>query len=64
MTNRYISHCLSSVILQLLQIVIVSNENEMREFIGEIGEATLPEEYGGQAELVALQDVVLTPVEK
>lgn len=52
------------MVLQLLQIVIVSNENETREFIEEIGEAALPEEYGGQAELVLLQDVVLTPVER
>ncbi|KAG5554141.1 hypothetical protein RHGRI_011872 [Rhododendron griersonianum] len=59
---RMVSHFLEKATLE--KIVIVSNENEMREFIGEIGEATLPEEYGGQAELVALQDVVLTPVER
>ncbi|XP_058213020.1 sec14 cytosolic factor isoform X3 [Rhododendron vialii] len=59
---RMVSHFLERATLE--KIVIVSNENEMREFIGEIGEAALPEEYGGQAELVALQDVVLTPVER
>lgn len=46
-----------------LQIVIVSNENERREFIREIGEEALPEEYGGRSKLVAIQDVVLAPLE-
>ncbi|KAL6187547.1 hypothetical protein ACLB2K_038945 [Fragaria x ananassa] len=45
------------------KVVIVSNENEKREFIREIGEEVLPEEYGGRAKLVAIQDVELTPVE-
>ncbi|CAK9177068.1 unnamed protein product, partial [Ilex paraguariensis] len=46
----------------LEKIVIVNNEDEMREFVREIGEEALPEEYGGRATLVALQDVVLTPL--
>lgn len=43
--------------------MIVTNEIEKEEFIKEIGEAALLEEYGGQAKLVAIQDVVLTPME-
>lgn len=46
-----------------LQIVIVSNEDETRDFIKEVGEENLPEEYGGRAKLVPLQDVVLAPIE-
>ncbi|XP_050371909.1 CRAL-TRIO domain-containing protein YKL091C [Argentina anserina] len=45
------------------KIVIVSNEDEKRDFIMEIGEEIVPEEYGGRAKLVAIQDVELTPVE-
>ncbi|KAJ7942864.1 CRAL-TRIO domain-containing protein [Quillaja saponaria] len=44
-------------------IVIVSNNEERREFIKEVGEETLTEEYGGRAQPVAIQDVVLTPLE-
>lgn len=40
------------------KIVIVSNNEERQNFIREIGEEALPEEYGGQAKLVALQDVL------
>ncbi|TKY69223.1 Phosphatidylinositol transfer protein CSR1 [Spatholobus suberectus] len=47
----------------LEKIVIVTNEDETREFIREVGEDVLPEEYGGRAKLVAIQDVELTPVE-
>lgn len=42
-----------------MQIVIVSNEDERRDFVNEIGKEILPEEYGGIAKLVALQDVKL-----
>ncbi|BBG94598.1 Sec14p-like phosphatidylinositol transfer family protein [Prunus dulcis] len=45
------------------KIVIVSNEDETKNFIKEVGEETLPEEYGGRAKLVPLQDVVLAPME-
>lgn len=34
-----------------------------KNFIKEIGEESLPEEYGGQAKLVALQDFILTELE-
>lgn len=40
-----------------MQIVIVNSENEKREFIKEVGEEVLPEEYGGKAKLVPMQDV-------
>ncbi|XP_075657039.1 CRAL-TRIO domain-containing protein YKL091C [Castanea sativa] len=43
----------------LEKIVIVTNEDERQDFIKEVGEEVLPEEYGGRAKLVAIQDVVL-----
>lgn len=46
-----------------LQIIIVSNDNEKGDFMTEIGKEMLPEEYGGQAKLVAIQDVVLSPLD-
>lgn len=46
-----------------MQIVIVSKEEERRNLIKEIGEDTLPEEYGGRSNLVALQDVILPLLE-
>ncbi|GJR94069.1 RNA-directed DNA polymerase, eukaryota [Tanacetum coccineum] len=39
------------------KIVIVTNEEERRRFITEVGKEALPEEFGGEAKLVALQDV-------
>lgn len=45
------------------KIVIVTSEEEMKEFIEEIGEETLPEEYGGRAKLIALQDAVVPEFE-
>ncbi|KAK7308654.1 hypothetical protein VNO77_42274 [Canavalia gladiata] len=47
----------------LEKIVIVTNEIEREEFIREVGEEVLPEEYGGRAKLTAIQDVELTPME-
>ncbi|KAL6577506.1 hypothetical protein OROMI_009834 [Orobanche minor] len=44
-------------------VVIVTNEEERREFIRGIGEEALPEEYGGQALLVLLQDFHLKPLD-
>ncbi|KAL6505868.1 hypothetical protein OROHE_023247 [Orobanche hederae] len=44
-------------------VVIVTNEEERREFIRGIGEEALPEEYGGQARLVLLQDFQLKPLD-
>lgn len=46
-----------------MQIVIISNEDERKEFINEVGEEILPEEYGGRAKLVAIQDFEVTPLE-
>ncbi|RDY14112.1 hypothetical protein CR513_00873, partial [Mucuna pruriens] len=47
----------------LEKIVIVTNEDETKEFIREVGEEVLPEEYGGRAKLVAIQDFELTELE-
>lgn len=58
---RMVSYFLEKATLE--KVVIVSNEIDKEELIREIGEAALPEEYGGQAKLVAIQDVVLTPME-
>lgn len=44
----------------LEKIVVVSSEEERRAFIEEIGEDALPEEYGGRANLTALQDMTLS----
>lgn len=41
------------------KIVIVSTEEEVRQFISEIGEEALPEEYGGRSQLIAIQDFAL-----
>ncbi|KAM0014009.1 putative CRAL-TRIO lipid binding domain superfamily [Helianthus debilis subsp. tardiflorus] len=46
-----------------MQIVIISNEDEKKQLTREIGEDVLPEEFGGHAKLVLLQDVVLPPLE-
>lgn len=58
---RMVSYFLEKATLE--KVVIVTNEIEKEEFIREIGEAALLEEYGGQAKLVAIQDVILTPME-
>lgn len=42
-----------------MQIVIVTNKDEEKDFVKEVGEEVLPEEYGGRAKSVALQDVTL-----
>ncbi|GKD41055.1 sec14 cytosolic factor-like protein isoform X2 [Tanacetum coccineum] len=46
------------------KIVIVTNEEERRRFITEVGKEALPEECGGEAKLVALQDVEVPQVIK
>lgn len=58
---RMVSYFLEKATLE--KIVIVSNEAERRDFIKEIGEEALPEEYGGRSNLIALQDVTLAPLE-
>ncbi|KAI4357527.1 hypothetical protein L6164_001470 [Bauhinia variegata] len=58
---RLVSRFLEKATLE--KIVMVSNDDERREFIKEVGEDVLPEEYGGQSKLVPIQDVVLTPCE-
>ncbi|PIA33503.1 hypothetical protein AQUCO_04100143v1 [Aquilegia coerulea] len=54
---KMISRALDKTLLD--KIVIVKNEDEHMNFIREIGEETLPEEYGGRAKLVAIQDVII-----
>ncbi|KAI3453185.1 hypothetical protein Pfo_009848 [Paulownia fortunei] len=54
---RFVSRFLEKATLE--KIVIVSNEEERREFVRDIGEEALPEEYGGQAKLILLQDFPL-----
>ncbi|XP_015070262.1 uncharacterized protein LOC107014719 isoform X4 [Solanum pennellii] len=44
---------------QFLQVRIVTSEEQMQEFIREVGEDVLPEEYGGRAKLVLLQNVTV-----
>ncbi|CAI0552216.1 unnamed protein product [Linum tenue] len=52
---KIISRYLEKATLE--KIMIVTNDEEARVFVREVGEETLPEEYGGRAELVAIQDV-------
>ncbi|XP_023513874.1 SEC14 cytosolic factor isoform X2 [Cucurbita pepo subsp. pepo] len=54
---RMVSRFLEKVTLE--KIVIVSNEEERKSMIEEIGEEVLPAEYGGKGKLIALQDAVL-----
>ncbi|KAL1568637.1 sec14 cytosolic factor-like [Salvia divinorum] len=54
---RLISRFLEKVTLE--KIVIVSNEEERRALIREVGVAVLPEEYGGRARFILLQDFQL-----
>ncbi|KAK7274152.1 hypothetical protein RIF29_15229 [Crotalaria pallida] len=58
---RLVSRFLEKATLE--KVVIVSNEDERREFMREVGEEVLPEEYGGRAKPVAIQDVELAPLE-
>ncbi|KAI3818378.1 hypothetical protein L1987_12184 [Smallanthus sonchifolius] len=58
---KMISRFLEKATLE--KIVIISNEEEKKQFIREVGEDVLPEEFGGHAKLVELQDVVLPPLE-
>lgn len=58
---RMVSRFLEKATLE--KIVIVTNEEEMKNFVKDIGEEVLPEEYGGRAKLVAVQDVTLPQLE-
>ncbi|XP_076937674.1 sec14 cytosolic factor-like [Bidens hawaiensis] len=58
---KMISRFLEKATLE--KIVIISNEDEKKQFVKEVGEDVLPEEFGGHANLVLLQDVVLQPLE-
>lgn len=40
----------------MVQIVIVTNDEERQEFVRDVGEEVLPEEYGGKAKFILLQD--------
>ncbi|XP_057777598.1 sec14 cytosolic factor-like [Salvia miltiorrhiza] len=54
---RLISRFLEKATLE--KIVIVSNEEERRALIREVGADVLPEEYGGQAKFILIQDFQL-----
>ncbi|XP_034911245.1 CRAL-TRIO domain-containing protein YKL091C isoform X1 [Populus alba] len=58
---RMISRFLEKGTLE--KIVIVNNDEERKCFVKEIGEKVLPEELGGRATLVALEDVTVPPLE-
>ncbi|KAL9389694.1 hypothetical protein Peur_018299 [Populus x canadensis] len=58
---RIISRFLEKGTLE--KIVIATNDEERKCFVKEIGEEVLPEELGGRATLVALQDVTVPPLE-
>ncbi|PON81816.1 CRAL-TRIO lipid binding domain containing protein [Trema orientale] len=58
---RLVSRFLERATLE--KIVIVTNDDERSDFIKEVGEETLPEEYGGRAKLRLLQEVELAPLE-
>ncbi|XP_073143198.1 SEC14 cytosolic factor isoform X2 [Henckelia pumila] len=58
---RLVSRFLEKATLE--KVVIVTNEEERRHFMKDIGEEALAEEYGGRAKLVPIQDFVLMPLE-
>ena len=47
----------------LKKIVIVTNDDDKKSCIEEIGEEAVPIEYGGKAKLTAIQDVEMPPLE-
>ncbi|GAB2279946.1 hypothetical protein Dimus_014582 [Dionaea muscipula] len=51
---RMVSYFLDKATLE--KVIIVNNEDEKNGFIKQVGEEILPEEYGGKAKLVAIQD--------
>ncbi|KAI3431218.1 uncharacterized protein J3R85_007950 [Psidium guajava] len=58
---RMITRFLEKATLE--KVVIVSNEDEREDLVKEIGCEVLPEEFGGKAKLVPIQDVVLPPLD-
>ncbi|KAI3719830.1 hypothetical protein L6452_20735 [Arctium lappa] len=52
---KMVSHFLEKATLN--KIVMVNNEEQRKQFVAEVGKEALPEEFGGNARLVALQDV-------
>ncbi|KAH0727946.1 hypothetical protein KY284_003811 [Solanum tuberosum] len=54
---RFVCRFLDKVTQQKVRIVM--SEEQKQEFIREVGEDVVPEEYGGRAKLVLLQDVVV-----
>ncbi|XP_021293222.1 CRAL-TRIO domain-containing protein YKL091C [Herrania umbratica] len=58
---RMVSRFIEKATLE--KIVIVTNEDEKKCFIDEVGEEAVPVEYGGRAKLTAIQDVVVLPLE-
>ncbi|XP_002533195.2 CRAL-TRIO domain-containing protein YKL091C [Ricinus communis] len=58
---KMISRFLEKATLE--KIMIVSNDEERRNLIKEIGEEILPDEYGGRTKLVAFQDALLPQLE-
>ncbi|XP_004228740.1 SEC14 cytosolic factor-like [Solanum lycopersicum] len=54
---RFICHFIDKATQQKMRIIM--SEEQKQEFIREVGEDVVPTEYGGRAELVLLQDVVV-----
>lgn len=58
---RLVSRFLEKATLE--KVVIVTNDDERRDFVKDIGEEALAEEHGGRAKPVPIQDFVLMPLE-
>ncbi|XP_068658331.1 sec14 cytosolic factor [Aristolochia californica] len=54
---NFVSRFLEKATLE--KVVVVKNDEDRNDFVRAVGEANLPEEYGGKAKLVALQDVTI-----
>ncbi|KAI3909530.1 hypothetical protein MKW98_013947 [Papaver atlanticum] len=54
---KMISYFLEKATLE--KVIIVSNEEQRKDFVQQIGEDTLTEDYGGRGKLVPIQDVAL-----
>ncbi|XVE74626.1 hypothetical protein DITRI_Ditri12bG0032300 [Diplodiscus trichospermus] len=58
---RMVSRFIEKATLE--KVLIVTNEEEKKSFIEEIGEDGVPIEYGGKAKLTLIQDVEVPPLE-